>query len=312
MYTLSFLRLRFRFLSVFGRNIPSPVQKFVSCRPFIKRRLIGTRSAPNPGMRYSVLLALLSVIWLPACGKRSQSISLGQSLGAPTGTQLPSNVANDEALPATPVTPEGDDKQILIQNFYEAVPVFVTVPVVLPAPPGTEPTLSSVDEKLDLYFTGNYNLNWGGQNEKWIRGRVEGASEDVEGWYYLLPNGELRLWYKDSPNLEGALVASFSPSVYTNPRELTDAFVPTLASFSELVPKLGFYQAASDSLNWGGKNERWFKGRDSFGDHWYFVTPDGKITRWYEPSGTALLGNPIAYAPDAYVGLSSLPMAPTP
>ena len=30
--------------------------------------------------------------------------------------------------------------------------------------------------------------------------------------------------------------------------------------------------------NWGGRNERWLRGEDS----WYFITPDGLLFRWDE------------------------------
>lgn len=51
-------------------------------------------------------------------------------------------------------------------------------------------------DKLDLYTTGNYYQNWGGLDEKWLKGG-DGA------WYYITPNGDLFRWHGRSNVLGG-------------------------------------------------------------------------------------------------------------
>jgi hypothetical protein len=56
----------------------------------------------------------------------------------------------------------------------------------------------------------NYAINWGGQNEKWLRGD--------DGWYFLLPNGTLNQW---SGSFESSSqLATFSTDVYDDPQIL--------------------------------------------------------------------------------------------
>jgi Ca2+-binding RTX toxin-like protein len=39
---------------------------------------------------------------------------------------------------------------------------------------------------------------------------------------------------------------------------------------------LGLYSTGEENLNWGGLDEKWLAGNDG----WYFITPDGALTRW--------------------------------
>ncbi len=48
----------------------------------------------------------------------------------------------------------------------------------------------NICDKLELFTTGNLYENWGGLNEKWLKGR----EEDQQHWYYLTPEGELYRW----------------------------------------------------------------------------------------------------------------------
>jgi predicted RND superfamily exporter protein len=50
-----------------------------------------------------------------------------------------------------------------------------------------------IGNRLGLYVTGKTHDNWGGLNEKWMRG-------DGEVWFYILPNGEIYKWLgRDTP-----------------------------------------------------------------------------------------------------------------
>ncbi len=91
-----------------------------------------------------------------------------------------------------------------------------------------------VGNRLGLYSTGNYHTNWGGQEEKWLRG-------DGGQWYYIKPSGDIFEWRGRDTTLarlarsvkktlvgptplEGTLVANLGPDdgpwYYNNPRHL--------------------------------------------------------------------------------------------
>ncbi|MEM8680953.1 MAG: hypothetical protein AAGF97_16530, partial [Planctomycetota bacterium] len=44
-----------------------------------------------------------------------------------------------------------------------------------------------IGNRLQLYLTSDQHLNWGSENEKWLKGQGD-------LWYYLLPNGDLYRW----------------------------------------------------------------------------------------------------------------------
>jgi predicted RND superfamily exporter protein len=60
-------------------------------------------------------------------------------------------------------------------------------------------------DQLGLYVTGDYFFNWGGLNEKWLRGTGH-------SWYYITPSGELFRWHGSS-NIVGALSRLFQRKV---------------------------------------------------------------------------------------------------
>lgn len=71
-----------------------------------------------------------------------------------------------------------------------------------------------LDQSLDLKFSGQDFLNWGGRNEKWLLGNA--------GWYYLLPTGEFYRWLGGS--LDNAiLIERVNPAAYLNLALLYDA-----------------------------------------------------------------------------------------
>jgi len=44
-----------------------------------------------------------------------------------------------------------------------------------------------VGDRLELYTTNDYNVNWGGRDEKWLRGAGD-------RWFYILPDGDIYQW----------------------------------------------------------------------------------------------------------------------
>lgn len=70
---------------------------------------------------------------------------------------------------------------------------------------------------------GDYALNWGGQNEKWLQGN--------NGWYFLLPDGSLNEW--DSSFEDSTQLAMLSVNVYDDPQLLLNRVAPDI--LAELV-----------------------------------------------------------------------------
>jgi uncharacterized protein len=85
-----------------------------------------------------------------------------------------------------------------------------------------------IGDHLGLYLTDNQHVNWGGKNEKWLRGRASlDPKSNTECWYYITPDGDLFRWASlDAPvmglyravdrglngkSLSGELVAAFGP-----------------------------------------------------------------------------------------------------
>ena len=91
--------------------------------------------------------------------------------------------------------------------------------------------LFNLDQAHDFYSNGNYHENWGGQNERWIRG-------DGDEWFYLLPSGDLHRWegsFESSP-----LIGQPGVSTYSNPSMLIDvpgsATVEVIGNTLEIDP----------------------------------------------------------------------------
>ncbi|MEE2785784.1 MAG: hypothetical protein VX589_00495 [Myxococcota bacterium] len=75
---------------------------------------------------------------------------------------------------------------------------------------------AEVDASLGLSSHGNYALNWGGRQEKWIAGA--GGQ-----WYYLLPDGSFYRWAAGSRPIDGELIVTLSAEFYDQPARLHDA-----------------------------------------------------------------------------------------
>jgi predicted outer membrane repeat protein len=69
--------------------------------------------------------------------------------------------------------------------------------------------------RYGLHTDGNYIVNWGGQQEKWIKGN--GGT-----WFFLLPSGSLYQW-DGSHAASGVLIANLGASFYADPTLLTNA-----------------------------------------------------------------------------------------
>jgi hypothetical protein len=70
-------------------------------------------------------------------------------------------------------------------------------------------------EEHGLNSSGNYGLNWGGMQEKWLRG------DSGSGWYFLLPDGSLNLWNGSFETSEQ--LAQLSTDHYDEPTLLLEA-----------------------------------------------------------------------------------------
>lgn len=85
-----------------------------------------------------------------------------------------------------------------------------------------------IGNQLGFYLTDNLHENWGGKNERWLRGKATLTPGDkTEAWYYITPDGDLFRWDAvdapvaslgrsisrkvNGPHVEGTLVASFGP-----------------------------------------------------------------------------------------------------
>lgn len=91
-----------------------------------------------------------------------------------------------------------------------------------------EATAIAQDAALDLTFTGKDYYNWGGQREKWLKGK--------DGWFYLTPDGAVRKWDSSSGrNLSGQLVANLGSGYHAQPSRLFDALDDVFAEWQSLI-----------------------------------------------------------------------------
>lgn len=135
-----------------------------------------------------------------------------------------------------------------------------------------------LDQTLGLQATSTLYENWGGRGEKWLKGK--GAS-----WYFVTPDGSFYRW-DGKPGANGQRVAVLDDSVHARPELLHEAEAPEVtgtddrlvrAAAAKLDRELNLTSAVASTTNWGGLAEKWFRGN---GQKWYFMTPDGTLTRW--------------------------------
>ena len=172
-----------------------------------------------------------------------------------------------------------------------------------------------LDSQFDFRDLGKFFTNFANAGEHWLQG-ADGT------WYYLLPNGQLRIWDNasggDNGPLRGTLLTRLDVTVYRNPGMLVNAADPTitLSSGDEyLTADFGNFESATiEGRKWHddnrdgqriplevqqlqltqhnssfyfnayGDNESWFRGGDG---QWYFLTPDGALSRWDRTPHTA-------------------------
>ncbi len=116
-----------------------------------------------------------------------------------------------------------------------------------------------IGDQLGLYLTGEQHENWGGQGEKWLRGR---SSTDItlnsESWYYITPAGDLFRWNGvdaplmglwraasrkiNGPSLQGELVAAFGAKdgawYHQEPRRLRAQLFKSVTSGPSVLDSL--------------------------------------------------------------------------
>ena len=139
-----------------------------------------------------------------------------------------------------------------------------------------------LDRTLGLTTSGNFFENYGGRGEKWLRSKGN-------QWHFITPDGALYKW-DGAPGANGTLVTILDSSFHVNPELLFEAkAVRNLAldddllraSAAELDQELSLSLPSSVYEDWGGRGEKWVKG----GSSWYFVTPDGVLTKWDGKAG---------------------------
>ncbi len=141
-----------------------------------------------------------------------------------------------------------------------------------------------LDQTLGLQALTTMYENWGGRGEKWLQGK--GSS-----WYFITPDGTLYRW-DGKAGANGQRIAVLDDSLHASPELLHEAEAPDVigtddrlvrAEATELDRELNLTSAAPSTTNWGGLAEKWFRGN---AQKWYFMTPDGTLTRW-DGSGKA-------------------------
>ncbi len=116
-----------------------------------------------------------------------------------------------------------------------------------------------IGDQLGLYLTADQHENWGGQGEKWLRGRSStDATKNSESWYYITPAGDLYRWkaadaplmglYRlverkvNGPSVAGELVAAFGPKdgpwYHKEPRRLRAQLFKSVTSGPSVLASL--------------------------------------------------------------------------
>lgn len=145
-----------------------------------------------------------------------------------------------------------------------------------------EASESSLDRDLELQGNprSDYDFNWAGLGEKWIRGKA--------GWYWLNEQGALYCWNGGSRSevfQNSNVVANGLASYYENPDQLHSAHERYIGLSLGLMPA----GSRGTAQNWGGLGERWVQGQDG----WYYVRPDGVFYRWLGGPRADLVENSI-------------------
>lgn len=131
-------------------------------------------------------------------------------------------------------------------------------------------TAARLDRELNLSRGSTASNNWGGLNEKWLRGNGK--------WYFITPDGTITRW-DGSKTATGTVVAKLDDRFHENPDRLTEAekllSTPEKVYAANTSLKLSSYVASSD--NWQGIDVKWVKSTDN---QWYFVRPNNDMYLW--------------------------------
>lgn len=131
-------------------------------------------------------------------------------------------------------------------------------------------TAARLDRELNLTRGSTASNNWGGLNEKWLRGNGK--------WYFITPDGTVTRW-DGSKTATGTVVAKLDDRFHENPDRLTEAekllSTPEKVYAANTSLKLNSYVSSSD--NWQGIDVKWVKSTDN---QWYFVRPNNDMYLW--------------------------------
>jgi hypothetical protein len=138
---------------------------------------------------------------------------------------------------------------------------------------------SLLNHTYGLEFTGSYYQNYGGAEERWLKGK-DGQ------WFFIKPDGQFFKWDGRSHQATGTLLAALDPVFYYRPDLLYNAQAGDLAI--ALSKGLGLMNTGNLHENSGGAGERWLLGA---GGQWYFIKPSGEFFAWdgVSPSGGTYL-----------------------
>lgn len=95
-------------------------------------------------------------------------------------------------------------RQVIPQGWTEGVRIEVE---------GSDQNEQGINQ-LDLFFSGSYYENWGGESERWMK-------SDRDGWHYVTPDGLLYRWDGNAVSaaapLSGTLIVDVGTAYYANP-----------------------------------------------------------------------------------------------
>jgi uncharacterized protein len=130
---------------------------------------------------------------------------------------------------------------------------------VLPRPTRYLHHEDNIGDYYGLYISEGDHFNWGGQQEKWLKGlKRETEDSNAEAWYYITPGGDLYRWNGVDapvaslareaqrrwvgPKLDGTLVHSFGPVdgpwYYENPRRLRAQLFKSITTGPDVLRSL--------------------------------------------------------------------------
>lgn len=90
-----------------------------------------------------------------------------------------------------------------------------------PSTGGLQETAFELDNRFGFFFTGNLFQDTYGADEKWVR-----ASEEVDRWFYILPDGGVYRWSEIADSATGTLVGTLDATFWENPEQLYRAEDP--------------------------------------------------------------------------------------